>query len=98
MPSSSKSCVTGFRSDRGVRTARPTGDRVLAALMSIFLRIYRAILSPVLGLNCRFEPSCSRYAQQAIESHGVRSGGWMALKRLLRCHPWGGAGGFDPVP
>ena len=48
--------------------------------------------------SCRFEPSCSRYAEQAIETYGVIGGGWMALKRLLRCHPWGSTGGFDPVP
>jgi putative membrane protein insertion efficiency factor len=98
MPSSSKSYVTGFRSDTRARAVLLAGDGVLAGLMSIFFRSYRALLSPVFGRSCRFEPSCSLYAEEAIKSYGVLGGGWMALRRLLRCHPWGGAGGFDPVP
>ncbi len=62
------------------------------------LRLYRVLLSPVLGQNCRFEPSCSRFAEQAMERHGWREGSVMVARRLLRCHPWGGPGGFDPVP
>jgi len=64
------------------------------------LRLYRAILSPMLmglyGPACRFEPSCSEYAQQAIEAYGVMRGGAMAARRLARCHPMGGHG-YDPV-
>lgn len=62
------------------------------------LRLHRLILSPVIGPACRFEPSCSRYAEQAIERHGCLRGTAMAASRLLRCQPWSGPGGFDPVP
>jgi len=69
--------------------------------VSWFLRalitVYRYGLSPVLGANCRYEPSCSAYAQEAISAHGPIRGSWLAAKRILRCQPWGGAG-YDPVP
>jgi len=59
--------------------------------------VYRYMISPILGTNCRFEPSCSRYGLEAIERHGAVRGGWLTVKRILRCHPWGGCG-YDPVP
>ena len=65
--------------------------------IQLLLRGYFLAISPLLGSNCRFAPSCSEYAQQAIEIHGVLRGSWLTLKRLLRCHPWGGSG-IDPVP
>ncbi len=58
---------------------------------------YQRFLSPLLGGHCRFEPSCSRYAREAIERHGPLRGGWLAARRLVRCRPGGGAG-HDPVP
>ena len=58
---------------------------------------YRHALSPVLPQVCRFQPSCSRYALEAVSRFGARKGGWLTLKRLARCHPWGGWG-YDPVP
>lgn len=58
---------------------------------------YRYGLSPVLGAHCRYEPSCSVYALDAIGAHGPVRGSWLALKRIFRCNPWGGAG-YDPVP
>ncbi|MCX7894162.1 MAG: membrane protein insertion efficiency factor YidD [Burkholderiales bacterium] len=58
---------------------------------------YRYALSPFLPQSCRFEPSCSRYAMEAIERHGALRGTWLAAKRVARCHPWH-PGGFDPVP
>jgi putative membrane protein insertion efficiency factor len=61
------------------------------------IRAYRYLVSPLLGNNCRFYPSCSRYAEEAVARHGVMRGGWLSLCRLLRCHPWH-AGGCDPVP
>jgi putative membrane protein insertion efficiency factor len=61
------------------------------------IEAYRALLSPLLGGACRYEPSCSRYASEAILRHGARRGLRLALRRLLRCHPFV-AGGFDPVP
>ena len=61
------------------------------------IRAYRYFLSPLLGTHCRFHPSCSAYAETAISRFGVLRGGWMAVRRLSRCHPWH-AGGYDPVP
>jgi putative membrane protein insertion efficiency factor len=61
------------------------------------IRLYQLTLSPWLGRACRYEPTCSAYAMEAIETHGARRGLWLAAKRIARCHPWGGAG-YDPVP
>ena len=61
------------------------------------VRGYQITVSPWLGPACRFEPSCSHYAAEAIERHGARRGSWLAVKRLGRCHPLGGSG-YDPVP
>ena len=58
---------------------------------------YRWFIRPVLGNHCRFYPSCSQYALEAIDKHGSAKGSWLALRRILRCHPWH-AGGVDPVP
>jgi uncharacterized protein len=61
------------------------------------IRGYQYLLSPWLGNNCRFQPSCSEYAISAIEQHGVGRGLWLAARRIGRCHPWGSSG-HDPVP
>ncbi|MBB4286617.1 membrane protein insertion efficiency factor YidD [Roseospira goensis] len=61
------------------------------------IRLYQLVLSPLLGPSCRFTPTCSAYAMEAVQHHGVLAGGWLAVKRILRCHPWGGMG-YDPVP
>ena len=61
------------------------------------VRGYQLLVSPLLGTNCRFAPSCSEYAMEALERHGPARGTWLTAKRLCRCHPWGGHG-FDPVP
>lgn len=58
---------------------------------------YRYVISPLLGTNCRFEPSCSRYAREALLRYGAVRGSWLAARRLARCHPWGGSG-YDPLP
>jgi len=75
--------------------------RIIAISFSWILRAlivaYRYGLSPVLGVNCRYEPSCSAYAYEAIGRHGPVRGSWLAVKRIFRCHPWGGMG-YDPVP
>lgn len=66
-------------------------------LLVAVLRGYRYLVSPMLGANCRFYPSCSQYAIEAIDRHGAWRGSWLAVKRLGRCHPWH-PGGVDPVP
>ncbi len=66
-------------------------------LALVLVSAYRVTLKPLLPAACRFEPSCSQYAQEAIRTHGARHGGRLALARLLRCRP-GGGGGLDPVP
>ena len=106
MPSSSQSCVAHSRSDvtppalaRGeIRFDARTVGRVVSAVACVLLRAYRLLISPLLGRNCRFEPSCSQFTEQAIARYGASKGTTMGLRRLLRCHPWGGGGGFDPVP
>ncbi|HEX8296641.1 MAG TPA: membrane protein insertion efficiency factor YidD [Chthoniobacteraceae bacterium] len=73
-------------------------------LIRVFIRAYQWLISPILetlgggpGSGCRFEPTCSHYFLEACETHGVLRGSWLGLKRLARCHPWGGMGP-DPVP
>jgi len=68
-------------------------SRVLLALLGA----YRYLLSPMLGRNCRFFPSCSEYAMEALERHGALRGTWLTVRRVARCHPWH-PGGYDPVP
>jgi putative membrane protein insertion efficiency factor len=69
----------------------------MRALVAFLIRIYQWTVSPLLGPRCRFYPSCSQYAREAVLRFGVLAGGALALKRLGRCHPWN-PGGFDPVP
>lgn len=69
----------------------------MAAFLVFLIRGYQRFLSPLLGARCRFHPSCSRYAIEAIERFGPWRGGWLALRRLGRCHPLN-PGGIDPVP
>jgi putative membrane protein insertion efficiency factor len=66
-------------------------------ILLVLIAGYRLLLSPFLGANCRFYPSCSAYAAEALERHGALRGSWLAAKRILKCHPWH-AGGVDPVP
>ncbi|TVQ29303.1 MAG: membrane protein insertion efficiency factor YidD [Wenzhouxiangella sp.] len=69
----------------------------MQSILLALIRAYRYLLSPLIGRHCRFTPTCSAYAMQAIELYGAGRGSWMAAKRLLRCHPLC-AGGHDPVP
>ncbi|MCD4754948.1 MAG: membrane protein insertion efficiency factor YidD [Deltaproteobacteria bacterium] len=70
---------------------------MLSKFIIFFIRIYRLLFSPILPRSCRFYPSCSRYAEEAIVKHGPITGIVLTTKRLLRCHPWT-PGGYDPVP
>jgi len=69
----------------------------MKSLLILVLRGYRYFLSPLLGRNCRFHPSCSAYAIEAVQRHGAIKGSWLAARRVSRCHPWN-PGGYDPVP
>jgi putative membrane protein insertion efficiency factor len=66
-------------------------------LLLALIRVYQYLFRPLLGANCRFAPSCSDYAREAVEKHGALKGAWLALRRILRCHPYH-PGGYDPVP
>ena len=69
----------------------------MRALLLGSVRAYQYLLRPMLGANCRFAPSCSDYALEAISRHGAWKGSWLAVRRILRCHPYH-SGGYDPVP
>ena len=69
----------------------------LSAAASLAIRLYQICMSPFLAPRCRYLPTCSDYAQEALTEHGPLAGGWLALRRLCRCHPLGGSG-YDPVP
>lgn len=63
----------------------------------LLIKIYQYALSPLIGPKCRYTPTCSQYAKEALQKHGLFKGFWLAVKRIARCHPWGGHG-HDPVP
>jgi len=69
----------------------------MSTVLTMLLRFYQLAISPLLGPRCRFYPSCSNYALEAIRGHGAARGGWLAVKRVCRCHPFN-PGGLDPVP
>lgn len=71
--------------------------RLFGMLFLLLIRAYQLLLSPMLGASCRYTPTCSQYGIEAIRKHGPFKGGWLTLKRIGRCHPWGGHG-HDPVP
>lgn len=71
--------------------------KVLSAIFIFLIKVYQYTLSPLLGSNCRYSPTCSSYTIQAIQEWGPLKGSWLGLKRIGRCHPWGGEG-YDPVP
>jgi putative membrane protein insertion efficiency factor len=72
-------------------------SRALAWPLLGVVWLYSKAISPLIGAHCRFQPTCSAYAREALCTHGAFRGGWLTLRRLARCHPWGGAG-YDPVP
>ncbi|MBS0542888.1 MAG: membrane protein insertion efficiency factor YidD [Proteobacteria bacterium] len=69
----------------------------MKTVLIALLRFYQYAISPMLGRNCRFHPTCSEYAIEAVQRHGALRGGWLAIKRVGRCHPFH-PGGYDPVP
>lgn len=69
----------------------------MRSIVLLLIRGYQLAFSPLMGRNCRYHPTCSEYAAEAIRRHGVARGGWLALRRIARCHPWH-EGGCDPVP
>ncbi|MEO0624747.1 MAG: membrane protein insertion efficiency factor YidD [Pseudomonadota bacterium] len=69
----------------------------LAWVIALPVRAYRLVLSPWVGMHCRFQPTCSAYALEALERHGAIRGTWLTIRRIARCHPAGGSG-YDPVP
>jgi putative membrane protein insertion efficiency factor len=72
-------------------------NRAAATGLGVLVRSYQLLISPLLPGSCRFYPSCSEYAREALQQHGAARGCWLTLKRVLRCHPWG-TSGIDPVP
>ncbi len=71
--------------------------RPLTKLLILLIRLYQITLSPFIGGNCRYVPTCSNYGIQALEKYGAFKGSWLTLKRVISCNPWGGSG-YDPVP
>lgn len=69
----------------------------MKSILLFLIRGYQLVLSPLMGSNCRYYPTCSCYTHEAIEKHGAFKGMWLGIKRISRCHPWA-AGGYDPVP
>lgn len=76
---------------------RLTIKGILTAPLILLVRFYQKCISPLKPPSCRFTPTCSEYAIEALRKHGPVKGSWLALRRILRCHPWGGSG-YDPVP
>ncbi len=69
----------------------------MKTILILFVRLYQLCISPFLGQRCRFAPSCSEYAKEALDTHGAFKGSWLTFKRLIKCGPWN-RGGYDPVP
>ncbi|MDC6366743.1 MULTISPECIES: membrane protein insertion efficiency factor YidD [Flavobacteriaceae] len=71
--------------------------RILIAPFVFLVRAYQLLISPYTPATCRYSPTCSAYTLEALKKHGLFKGGWLSIKRILSCHPWGGSG-YDPVP
>jgi putative membrane protein insertion efficiency factor len=71
--------------------------QILIAPFVLLIKFYQLFISPFTPATCRYQPTCSHYAKEALEKHGLLKGGWLAIRRIFSCHPWGGSG-FDPVP
>lgn len=88
LPSNSTKPFSGLY--RGLR-------EVFSKLLIALITLYKLVISPLIGPSCRYYPTCSAYATEAIKKHGPLYGGWLGIKRILSCNPWGGSG-YDPVP
>ena len=75
----------------------PNKQSLLAKALIYLVRVYQRYISPLTPPSCRYSPTCSEYTVVALQRHGFLRGGWLALKRIASCHPWGGSG-YDPVP
>ncbi|OQY75491.1 MAG: membrane protein insertion efficiency factor YidD [Ignavibacteriales bacterium UTCHB2] len=71
--------------------------QILAVPFILLIKIYQLFVSPLFPSSCRYTPTCSHYTAEALKKYGLFKGGWLGIKRILRCHPWGGSG-YDPVP
>ena len=78
--------------------SKTTGfKKILIFPFVVLIRFYQLAISPYTPATCRYEPTCSTYSLEALKKHGLVKGGWLAIKRIMSCHPWGGSG-YDPVP
>ena len=71
--------------------------KLLIVPFLFLIKVYQTFISPITPATCRFQPTCSHYSKEALKKYGVFRGGWLAIKRIFSCHPWGGSG-YDPVP
>lgn len=71
--------------------------KIIALPFILIIKIYQLVLSPLFPSSCRYTPTCSSYSIEALKKYGILKGGWLSIKRILSCHPWGGSG-YDPVP
>lgn len=71
--------------------------KILIAPFLLLIKVYQTFISPLTPATCRFHPTCSQYTKEALMKHGFFKGGWLAIKRIFSCHPWGDSG-YDPVP
>ncbi len=79
------------------RTVYKTILKLLAFPFILIIKMYQLLISPILPANCRYQPTCSHYTVEALKKYGIFKGGWLGIKRISRCHPWGSSG-YDPVP
>lgn len=86
-----------MQSDTIIKRIRHFIPDLVSRTLILIVRFYQVAISPMLPAACRFTPTCSQYAIEALRLHGPLRGSWLALRRILRCHPWGGSG-YDPVP
>ncbi|HEX9253811.1 MAG TPA: membrane protein insertion efficiency factor YidD [Ignavibacteriaceae bacterium] len=71
--------------------------KILAVPFIVLIKVYQLLISPLFPSSCRYTPTCSHYTAEALKKYGIIKGGWLGIKRISRCHPWGGSG-YDPVP